>query len=390
MCKLQTVGLFAGIGGIELGLARAGHHAIELCEIDKGARAVLSARFPGVALVDDVRSHSSGLRRLPSSTSLLTAGFPCQDLSQAGKTAGIAGARSGLIDEVFDILDRAHVEWLLLENVPFMLHLGQGAAVEHILGRLERLEYKWAYRVVDTRSFGLPQRRERVFFLASREHDPRNVLYVDEAGEPPESPADQRTAYGFYWTEGARGLGWAIDAVPTSKGGSSIGIPSPPGVFLPDGTIAKIGIRDAERMQGFEPDWTAPVASVARANHRWKLVGNGVTVQVAEWIGRRLAAPGAYMPTFDEPLRPGTAWPKAAYNSGQGRFLIDISAWPKREPRRRLIDFLTMEDLTPLSLKATRGFLSRFEASSLKKPTGFLEALRAHRAKMEALELVAS
>src|SRR5215468_453878 len=118
--RLRVAGLFAGVGGIELGLHRAGHTSELLCEIDEGARAVLAARFPGVDLHGDVRE----LRDLPP-IDLVAAGFPCQDLSQAGRTAGISGANSGLVGEVFRLLDgmKGGPRWLLLENVPNMLKL---------------------------------------------------------------------------------------------------------------------------------------------------------------------------------------------------------------------------------------------------------------------------
>jgi C-5 cytosine-specific DNA methylase len=94
---LPSAGLFAGIGGVELGLSRSDHETLLLCEFDSAAKAVLEDRFSGAQLAHDVRD----LRSLPKATELLTAGFPCQDLSQAGKTAGIGGARSGLVGEGF-------------------------------------------------------------------------------------------------------------------------------------------------------------------------------------------------------------------------------------------------------------------------------------------------
>ena len=174
----SIVGLFAGIGGLERGLHRAGHDTALLCENDLAAQAVLTARFPTVPLHDDVRT----LRSLPRCTTLLVAGFPCQDLSQAGRTTGIAGARSGLVGEVFRLIDQHKVPWVLLENVPFMLQLARGEAMNVIATALESLDYRWAYRVVDARAFGLPQRRRRVYLVASKHGDPRTVLFADEAG----------------------------------------------------------------------------------------------------------------------------------------------------------------------------------------------------------------
>src|SRR5690606_31593200 len=111
-------------------------------------------------------------------------GFPCQDLSQAGMTAGIRGERSGLVDEVFRLVRTNDVPWLLLENVPFMLQLHRGQALEHIVTALEQLGYTWAYRVIDSRCMGLPQRRERVYIVASKVGDPRDVLLAQDSDGP--------------------------------------------------------------------------------------------------------------------------------------------------------------------------------------------------------------
>jgi DNA (cytosine-5)-methyltransferase 1 len=370
-----VAGLFAGVGGIELGLRRAGHEARLLCELEPGANAVLEQHFTGVRLHGDVRT----LGALPRGVELLTAGFPCQDLSQAGQTRGIGGARSGLVREVFRLLEARPVPWILLENVPFMLQLARGEALNVIISELERLGYVWAYRVINSRAFGLPQRRLRVYLLAALGSDPRRVLFADEA--PPPEPARRPTACGFYWTEGIRGLGWAEDGVPTLKGGSSIGIPSPPAIVLPGGRIVKPDIRDAERLQGFDADWTLPAASVVKRGHRWRLVGNAVTVDVAQWIGDRLRAPGDVIARQGARLRSGRAWPRAAWNVGDGRFEVEASEWPCARPGKALLDFLEFEPEL-LSAKATAGFLARAERSTLHFPEGFLHQVRRHLAWM--------
>ena len=126
--SLSVAGLFAGIGGIELGLHRAGHESTLLCEIEPGARAVLTRHFPGVPIESDVKR----LKGLPD-VDVLAAGFPCQDLSQAGRTAGIHGKQSGLVEHVFRLLDarKKKPRWLLIENVPFMLQLDRGKAMRY-------------------------------------------------------------------------------------------------------------------------------------------------------------------------------------------------------------------------------------------------------------------
>ena len=98
--------LFSGIGGFELGLERSGFRATTFCEIDPEAAAVLRGRFSGASVVPDVRDTDCLLKSIDPDSDLLTAGFPCTDLSQAGLTKGFAGSNSSLIRDVFRLLER--------------------------------------------------------------------------------------------------------------------------------------------------------------------------------------------------------------------------------------------------------------------------------------------
>ena len=378
--SLNAVGLFAGIGGFERGLAAAGHRPTLLCEIDPAARAVLDVRFPNV----DKHSDILKLKSLPAGTDLLVGGFPCQDLSQAGQTQGITGRRSGLVREVFRLAQKCRVPWLVLENVPFMLQLGGGQALNVIVNALEALNYHWAYRVVDSRAFGVPQRRQRVFIVASLTHDPRTVLFADETSLRPDRGRTARDACGFYWTEGLRGLGWAVDAVPTLKGGSTLGVASPPAIWLPNGDFITPSIQDAERMQGFPADWTKPAELVSRPGYRWRLVGNAVTVNTVRWLARRLARPGKPHLIDTQPLGRGK-WPPAAFNVGGGRFSNRLSPFPKQIKSEPLADFLSDEGKL-LSRRATAGFLGRTARAQLRFPPGFLVALQEHLNRMSEVQ----
>jgi DNA (cytosine-5)-methyltransferase 1 len=370
---LDFASLFAGIGGFEFGLARAGHTTSILVENYEPALAVLRARFSNAELLGDVRN----VDQLSSAIDALAAGFPCQDLSSVGQKFGINGARSRLVGEVFRLLEQRPVEWVILENVPFLLQLGRGRALRLITTALDELGYRWAYRVIDTRAFGLPQRRRRWYLVASLTGNPRDVLLADDT-EPPPDPPHTDVACGFYWTEGMRALGWAIDSVPPIKGGSTVGVPSPPAIRLPTGDLATPDLRDAERLQGFPAEWTSPAEEVARPGYRWQLVGNAVSTPVTEWIGRRLRRPGQYDPRGDESVAPHDPWPYAAWSDGAGTiYRSAVSAWPTWLDRPHLVDFLEYE-AKPLSARAAAGFLARTRKGSLRFPDGFLAQVENH------------
>jgi DNA (cytosine-5)-methyltransferase 1 len=246
--------------------------------------------------------------------------------------------------------------------------------MRYLVDALEERDFQWAYRVVDTQAFGLPQRRQRVILLASRTEDPREVLFADDDGPGTRIPKSDAWC-GFYWTEGLRGLGWAIDAVPTLKGGSTIGIPSPPAIWNPsEGSISTPDIRDAERLQGFEADWTLPAleAEGVRRGHRWKLVGNAVSVPVAAWVGERLSEPGWFDTSrVTEKVGPGVTWPKAAFGrKGYAPHAVAVTMWPKNEARAHLSKFIQYPR-APLSFRAASGFKSRLDVSSLRYPREF-------------------
>lgn len=372
---MRAVGLFSGIGGFELGLADAEINTELLCEYWAPAATVLRRHF-AAEVVGDIRE----IAELPPAD-VVTAGFPCTDLSQVGRVAGIDGVESGLVREVFRLIENSPPTWLVLENVPNMLSLHGGAAMHVIADALDELGWNWAYRTVDSQHFGVRQRRRRVFLVASRSEDPRRVLFADETAIPREVKPD---AYGFYWTEGNRGLGWGAGVTPTLKGGSQLGIPSPPGVWLPEAAageaIARPTIRAGERLQGFPAGWTR---AVPRIGDRWKMVGNAVTVPVARWIGGRLTDPGEPVHTRRTNLSLSGRWPSAAASASGEREAWELSEHPLSiRPRQSLSMILEQYGSDPLTWKATAGFTKRLKASSLARNSEFVLALDAHIAVM--------
>lgn len=374
--SMRVLSLFAGVGGIERGLELAGHQCVEAYEIDEAAKAVLRQRFPRITVHDDVRT----LETIDSGIDLVTAGFPCVDLSQVGPRSGLDGKSSGLIRHVLKVVGSSNVKHLLLENVPFMLRLGKGAAMKEIARSLEEAGFAWAYRTLDARSFGIPQRRSRVVVFASRERDPRPVMLQDVgASQRSESkPVVGTNAIGFYSTEGNTGSGLVCDAIPPLKPGSRLGIKSSPAILLPSGAVGTPSITDAERLQGFDAGWTEHAEGLGR-NARWRLVGNAVNVRMSTWLGEALTKPGTpTQPTANWESFADGSWPSAAWNIGNGRHGVNLPIHIDLQPLVPLEQFLT-ETVTPLSFRACDGFVSRAERSTLRFPEGFLDALRKYR-----------
>lgn len=362
-------GLFAGIGGLELGFAKAGYHSSILCEIDPVAQHILRAKFPGAEIVGDVKELKT-----VGACDVLCAGFPCQDLSSSGHKVGINGDRSSLIDEVFRLLESSEARWVVVENVRFMLHLNGGEAMRRVIDGFERLGYNWAYRLINSQAFGVPQRRHRVYFVASKSEDPREVLLSDEGLSEDVDGDDISISdhIGFYWTEGAYASGLSRNAIPPLKSGSTIGIPSPPAIYFPNGMVGTPTIQDAERLQGFEADWTKSAEEVGKPSARWRLLGNSVTVPVSEWLAGRLNDPRPYDSSADKPI--GSKWPHAAWSIGGRRYQSNVSDRPVSRVAVDIGNFL-LHPAKPLSRRAIDGFLRRANKGNLKFPIGFLEAL---------------
>lgn len=205
--------LFAGVGGFSLGLEAAGWTPQFQVEIDEKARAVLRHRWPHINQFTDVRTFPETPIAPPR---LLCGGSPCQDVSQAGRRDGLAGARSGLFFEFARIAGELKPQWILLENVPGLLSSKKGKDFDVVIGTLCELGYGVQWRVLDSRGFGVPQRRRRVFIVGYLGGPcPGEILFEPESlcGNPEAS----RGAWERPTESPEGGLGEARDGVAFSE-----------------------------------------------------------------------------------------------------------------------------------------------------------------------------
>ncbi len=315
--------LFSGIGGFDLGFARAGMQCAWQVEIDVKCQEILRRHF-NVKMYSDVRSVGGGIL---DPINLICGGFPCQDLSVAGKREGLAGKRSGLWFEFKRIIDELKPGWIVIENVPGLLSSNQGEDFAVILQGLVECGYGVAWRIFDAQYFGVAQRRRRVFVVASLGSGrAAEILFEREGmcGDPPtRREARQEVTHAI--TRGSssgyrydpNGETFAIDGfggyredagILRSSGGDCGGgsemITICPTLNSSGAEISRLGGWGAEldfympqsfgvrrltpiecaRLQGFPDDWLAGESN----STQYRQLGNAVCVPVAEWIGKRI------------------------------------------------------------------------------------------------------
>jgi DNA (cytosine-5)-methyltransferase 1 len=189
MGTLNVLDLFSGIGGFSLGLERAGMRTVAFCEIDPFCRKVLAKNFPGVPRYDDVRTLTADrLRADGIAADVICGGFPCQDISVAGKRAGLDGERSGLWSEYARIIGELRPRYVIVENVSALLSLG----LDRVLGDLAALGFDAEWHCIPASAVGAHHRRDRLWLVAypaserrgeTRQHSERHSERLAERGQ---------------------------------------------------------------------------------------------------------------------------------------------------------------------------------------------------------------
>lgn len=174
MSKLRVLDLFSGLGGFSLGLERAKHEGrvngfetVAFCEIEEFPRKVLARHWPEVPCYRDVRELTAAkLSADGIAVDVITGGFPCQDLSTAGKRGGISAGRSGLWSEIVRLASEIRPRYIIVENVTNLLAGERGGWFATVLSDLAALGYDAEWNCIQAANIGLPHGRDRVWILA--------------------------------------------------------------------------------------------------------------------------------------------------------------------------------------------------------------------------------
>lgn len=335
---MKALSLFSGIGGFDLGLERAGFEMVGQCDNDPFCNKVLAKHWPGVPRYDDVRSIGLGPSQRDQQgephdgkanqpdiaraghVDLVCGGFPCQDLSVAGKRAGLAGGRSGLWFEFHRILSELRPTFCIVENVPGLLSSNSGRDFAVLLSGLGQLWPAVGWAILDSQHFGVPQRRRRVYVIGGPSREcVQQILSVCESGDwhpakgraPGEDVAPTLRA-GANQTGGHRPPGTDVDTVETlqvvartlrgaterqpprrhrhvhsTKTASPTRSTALMGRAVLTSSVRRLTPVECERLQGFPDDWTKLDENTADGP-RYKACGNAVSVPVIEYLGRRI------------------------------------------------------------------------------------------------------
>ena len=239
--QLTFGSLFAGIGGFDLGFERAGMRCEWQVEIDPYCQRVLAKHWPNVRRWDDVRTFPPAGEW---SVDVICGGFPCQDISNAGKREGIDGERSGLWSEYFRIIRVVRPRYVVVENVAALLDRGIG----RVLGNLASVGYDAEWSLLPACAMGAAHSRSRLFIVAypnGNRLEGRKRKRTQGKGQPVRIPAVCDSSTRRQWQQ----------------------LPTPVFCRSVDGVPDRVG--------------------------RTASLGNAVVPQVAEWIGRRIVEAGA-------------------------------------------------------------------------------------------------
>lgn len=374
---MRVLDLFSGIGGFALAFQRAGADHLAFCEQDKTCHRVLRRHFPGVPIINNVKEITK--QKYPFQPDVICGGFPCQDVSVAGRRKGLAGERSGLWFEFIRIIAEYRPGLAIIENVPGLLSSNGGRDFATIIRGLVECGYGVAWRVLDSQYFGVPQRRNRVFIVGCLDAGrAAEILFEREGGgwhPAPSREAGKGIAATIRSGPAMRsaGAGQTANGMPDTaatlnSGGNAGGFRTEPGehlIAIPIQEISKrtgkstddvrcglgigedgdpmytlqsgaqhgvtafqinasdevrtsdvgytlntngnatgrnsptiaggFGVRrlmpvECERLQNFPDEWTryGDDGGEISDSARYRMLGNAVTVSVAEWIVRRI------------------------------------------------------------------------------------------------------
>ena len=293
---MKYISLFAGIGGFDLALDRLGHECVYTNEWDKHAAKVYETKFNRPVDTTDIRKVST--EEIPEHD-LLVGGFPCQAFSIAGKRLGFDDTRGTLFFEIARILKDKQPKYFILENVKGLISHNSGQTFRTIIATIAELGYDCQWNVLNSKNFGVPQNRERIYIVGHLRGVSRpEVFSFRESDSNSDETSEKDNITRTITTTHAHSWGWNISYVinqltnPPHSGQRVYGtdgiaptVTTGKKVWIPENTLLRrLTEVECERLQGFPDNWADSISST----QRYKCLGNAVTVNVVYELARNL------------------------------------------------------------------------------------------------------
>lgn len=364
--NMRYVSCFTGIGGLEGSI-----EPYAVCEIDSQCQRILGRKFPQSELIPDI-SEVSGFE-----SDVIVGGWPCQDLSVAGRMDGLQGVNSKQFYSLLKASERVKAHTLIAENVPNLLVLNKGNVFREVLAQLREYGYRYcSWRTLNARQFGLPHQRNRVFLIASAYENLCLSIFRDII--PSTNPDRRYDASGFYWTAGSQSICYSEGYVPTIKVGSSLSIASPPAVHYRD-VVRMITPSESLKLQGFPNEHFSDISP----SDIYRMTGNAVAVPVGQFVVDGVLDAGDYAKPdlvpkqahLDIETEGSNISPFMVRVPHSGLFDGDIREVKIRTSSnlaRNLAEFLDTDLESTLTRKQASGLLRRLARSGVKCPENLL------------------
>lgn len=296
--KQKFYDAFAGIGGIRLGMERAGFECSGSCELDHKARETYAVNFGEEPVDVDIRD----VKCLPKRTSILCAGFPCTPFSPIGRRLGFNDPAQGkLFFELVRLLSESKPPALLFENVKGLLSHDGGRTFDRVMSELASAGYNVSWKILNSADFGLAQRRERVFIVGFKSgkrashfafpeprRKPVTLEDVMENGVSEKYQASRAMVVTYLRKMKSRGPyrgGRFLQALHTPEEISNTLVTDGDRILIVDGKqVRRLTPREWARLQGFPDKFRLPAAK----SRAYRQLGNSVPVPVVAAIGRRI------------------------------------------------------------------------------------------------------
>jgi DNA (cytosine-5)-methyltransferase 1 len=277
---LKHLDLFSGIGGFSLGLERTGgFKTVAFCDNDKHTHNVLRKHWPNVPIYDDVTTLKG---EDIGAVDIISGGFPCQDLSVAGKGAGLAGARSGLWWQFHRLIKETQPKYVIAENVSALRSRG----LDQVLRSLFEIGYDAEWHCIPASAVGAPHQRDRIWILAHPRHRSGGNLWSTEAGENTQS--EWTTDSGSISGSGGESTSVAYSSGEGLEGFGVREVGSEQKESMPTSSSGIVRRIDKSDFWETEPNVGRVADGVPNRAHRLKQLGNSLVPQIPEMIGNAI------------------------------------------------------------------------------------------------------